>query len=172
MIGFFVGILGVFGLVKLMRGGYRHGRHFQHGGCNRASYHHHAEAHRKERGLHGPVRFFLRGAFNRLGTSLAQERAITESVREFKLAMENARDAMKQTPRGVMESFGTDEIDEASLDALFADQDEAIVKARAQLRQALRTVHETLDVEQREHLLKWMGQRVRSGRPFEEGPYR
>lgn len=152
MIGFVIGALCLFGLIKVLRGGRSCGRH--------------SHARRRHR-RRGPGLYWL---FDRLDTSPGQEKAIRAALRDLADEAGGLRQQMHEAKSAARSALAEPVFDEAPLDALFEAHDGALARLRVSFKEALRTVHETLDDEQRTELGRLL-RRFGPMRAFEFGTH-
>lgn len=149
MIGFAVGIACLWGLFRVLRGG-------------RGPWH------RGGRGCHGGRRWgFMRGLFDDLDTTSAQERVIKDAVGEVKRAAEDLRDGVFDAKGEVADAFRQDQFDAEAMAEVLSRFDDKLDELRKSFVGALARVHETLDADQRAELARLMGRaRRRWGGPY------
>jgi uncharacterized membrane protein YccC len=135
MLGFVFGAVCLIGLVKVLRagrhgrfGGWRHGRRWGRGWGPRA---------------------MLRGLFERLGTSTAQEKVITAAAEDIYASTEPLRDELRATRRDIAAALRGPAIDEIALGELFSRHDDVLRETRKRAVGALARVHDALDDKQR-----------------------
>jgi uncharacterized membrane protein len=167
MIGFAIGIACLWGLFRVLRGGRHHG--YGHGprGCGRGGP-------RWGRGWRGgwsggddaPM-FFLRGLFERLGTTPAQERVIRNAVEDVVDAGRGFKDKVRASRNEVAQAFRSESFDENIMAELLTRHDDAIDEVRKSIVGSLAKIHEALDPDQRSELARWLERRGRF-----DGPYR
>lgn len=188
MLGFIVGTMCLFGLIRTLR----HGR-CGHGGCGygggrcggggccggRCG----ACPEGEGRGP-GPwgrgggrddgaaLRFMLRPIFERLATTPGQERVILDAAEAMRLRVTASREALRATAGDAAKAFRGEHFDEGVMGESFAKQDEALEATQKALFEALQKVHEALDEKQRrdfaDHIERLTGAFGRWG----HGPYR
>lgn len=186
MIGFVIGTLCLFGLVRVLRGGrcghggWHHHHHHGHHGWGRGGWGGRGgfddappwERGRYDDGEHdGP--FWARGGmlhalFRRLDTSPGQEKVIREAVDELRKTGKQVRDDARQAREQVAKSFRSDSWDEVALGEAIHRVDGAVEAIRKAGLDALAKVHAALDERQRNILADLI---ARGPRGF-GGPYR
>ena len=156
MLGFLIGTACLIGLIKVLRGGYRRG--YGHGGWSGGSCG--GGWGRRERGgdregwesrwsdRGGP--FWLRGLFERIDASPAQEKVIRDAVDELRRSASDLRDEARATRDDVAKAVKSPSLDETILGELFARHDTHLEKMRKDAVGALAKVHAVLDDRQRE----------------------
>jgi Spy/CpxP family protein refolding chaperone len=169
MIGFIVGTLCLFGLIRLLA--FRRYRHLMHHGYGYGPFAFagapFARGHAGYgygpafgRGHWSPRRFggyaagagFGRTVFAQLDTTPGQEKAIAQAVDALREHMKGSRDELRAARKGVAAAIGGDVLDEAALEAALA-RAQAVSQAFARaLSRVLADVHTALDVEQRARL--------------------
>lgn len=159
MLGFVVGTVCLIGLVKVLRAG-RHG-HWGRWGHGRGW----------GRGGWGP-RAMLRGLFQRLDTSTAQEKVITAAAEEIFASADPLRDEARATRRDIAAALRGPAIDEVALGELFSRHDEVLRETRKRAVGALARVHDALDDKQRAILADVLERGGRHGFRGGLGPYR
>ncbi len=163
MFGFLIGALSLYGLVKVLRHGRCGHRGFRGG---------------RHRGRHGGPGNKLRFLFERLDTSPGQEKAIRQAVRDVMDEFQNFGGSFGEAKGAARDVLTSEVFDEGPIDALFEDQDARLARLRVSLKEGLRTVHESLDDEQRSELgrlLRRFGGRFggdSGGHHVFVGPYR
>lgn len=161
MFGFIIGLVSLFGLVHVLRGGHR--GPFG-GGCGHRSHHHRRGRFRRGRGR------WLRGLFERLDTTPGQEKVIREAVGDVMDEAKSARRAFPSMRSNLGAAFAADSLDEAAIEDAMAPGDEGLARLRVAMNEALRRIHEVLDDEQRQRLARWLSRGDHGPLPF--GPYR
>lgn len=108
--------------------------------------------------------------FEQLDTTPGQEKAIRTAWLSFAEDARSARDELGASLHALAEAVRGGEIDDGSLDAIFAKHDELIARLRRSAKDGLREVHGALDDRQRRRLAEMLESRLqRRGR---RGPYR
>lgn len=164
MFGFIIGLVSLFGLVKVLRGG--HGRFG--GGCGHRSHHSHHHRHGQRGGRWRGK--WLRGLFERLDTTPGQEKVIREAIGDVMDEAKSARRAFPDMRSNLGAAFASDSLDEAAVESAMAPADEGLARLRVATSEALRRIHEVLDDEQRQRLARWLSRGDHGPLPF--GPYR
>jgi uncharacterized membrane protein len=164
MIGFAVGLLCLFLLLRVLR----HGRH-RYGasrGCGRGG------PPWRRRG--GPRSWLLRGLFGRLRTSPEQELELHEAAETLHDEGYRLRQALRASGRELALALRSPDVDEVLLAELFSRHDEALTTARKGFVGAFAQVHLALDEEQRSRLADWLERRAGRGGAAGPGagPYR
>ena len=186
MLGFLIGTACLIGLIKVLRGGWRRGYGYggwSGGSCGGGScgggwgYRGHG-GHDGDWGGHrhgadwdrgGP--FWLRGLFERLGTSPAQEKVIREAIDEARRSASELRDEARHTRGDVARAVRSASFDETVLGELFARHDTHLEKMRKDMVGVLGKVHAVLDDRQREVLAQLIERGPFAG-GFRGGPFR
>jgi hypothetical protein len=96
-----------------------------------------------------PAKLWLRGLFERLGTTPGQERVILEAVTALRGQGTELRGAAESTGAAASKAFRADSFDVAVLGDAFAKQSMAVESAQKSVVEALHKVHEALDERQR-----------------------
>lgn len=163
MFGFIIGLLSLFGLVHVLRGGPR--GHFG-GGCGHRSHHRRGGFRRGGRWRNR----WLRGLFERLDTTPGQEKVIREAIGDVMDEAKSARRAFPDTRSNLGAAFAGETLDESAIENALAPADEKIARLRVAMSEALERIHEVLDDEQRQHLARWLSRGDHG--PLSFGPYR
>jgi Heavy-metal resistance len=181
MLGFFVGTVCLFGLIKtLWRGGYgrsRCGGRYDAMECgSRDSWRHSHYRHSHHEGRGGwndpSTRWMLRSLFERLDTTPGQEKVIMQALDQLRGRGREARDAMHATGPDAARAFRGERFDEAAMADAFAKHDAALESMQKALFEALAKSHEALDERQR-HVVADMLERGLDGwTRWGGGPYR
>lgn len=166
MLGFVIGTACLVGLVKVLRGGGCHGRYghrrsWRRGcgsGCGDGgggSWHHGRwdrgdDEGERGFGAGGPI--YLRGLYERLGTTPGQERVIQDAVSELKQAARKIADERRQTVKDVADAVRGDDFSTDKMGDAFARLDGAVETLRTAAFSALAKVHDALDEQQRKKL--------------------
>ena len=131
--------------------GHGHGSYgfFRHGGSACTGRHRDREGHAFG---HGAQRFFLRQAFERLGTSPGQERVILEAVEDITREASAAREKAWRGRAEVAKALRGVELDHEVMKLLFLRQDEALDELQKTALVSLEKVHGALTPEQRRQL--------------------
>ena len=163
MLGFFIGLASLFGLVHVLRRDYgHHPQHHHHGGCG-------------PRGRHRRGRRFgkrwMRGLFERLDTTPGQEKVIRQALEDVMDEAGRARRAVPTMRSSIGAAFGSETLEESALEEAMAPADEGLARVRESLKGALGRIHEVLDDQQRQTLARWLS-REGSRFPMAFGPYR
>lgn len=120
----------------------------------------------------GAGRWILRPLFERLDATPGQERVIITAFEALKAQRESVRDAVRATGTDAARAFRGESLDETHLGEAFAKQDAALEAAQKALFDALNSVHQALDPEQRRVLADWMERGTGVFHRWGEGPYR
>ncbi len=157
MFGFIMGLLCLWGLIRVWRGPrWLRGCH----GFGRWSRWSRGDVER------GPFGFWLRGLFERLDTTPGQEKVIRQAVRDVM----DAADGLKTDLRGlgdeVATAFREPGFDADKIAESFGQQDEQLHEVRRAIIGALAQIHEALEPEQRIQLAKWLQRHHRWGGPY------
>jgi len=153
MFGFLIGTACLIGLIKVLRGGgFRRGG-WSGGSCGggrgREGW---GESRHgggwSDRG--GP--FWLRGLFERLDTSPAQEKVIREAIEEARRSASELREEGRHTRADVAKAVKSPSFDETIMGELFARHDTHLEKMRKDAVGVIAKVHAVLDDRQREQL--------------------
>ncbi len=178
MLGFVIGFLCLFGLIKVMRygrggacgsrmhgGGWGHHGHHGGGWGGRGGW---------RGGGGGGGDFWLRGLYQKLDATPGQEKVIRAAVDEIKDAMQGARGELETSRRDIAKAVRTGTVDEVQLGELFARHDEKLREMRKAFIGALAKVNEALDEDQRKRLADMLeggfgGRFGGFGGPYREG---
>ena len=148
MIGFLIGTVCLVGLFMVLRRGRRFGCGSGWGGWGR---------HRRGRwGGHGHESWqggwFLRGLFEELDASPAQEKVIRDAADELRDNARKLRDEVRGSRGDVAQAVRSTSFDETRIGEVFARHDAAIEAMRKAAVGAVAKVHAVLDDRQRERL--------------------
>jgi uncharacterized membrane protein len=97
-----------------------------------------------------------RRVLEQLDTTPGQEKAIRAAVDTLRNNMIDGREELAAMRRDLAQAFGGDVLDEQSLTAAITKQDAFVTRARGEVVQAIRNVHEALDGRQRRQLAEWI----------------
>jgi Spy/CpxP family protein refolding chaperone len=169
MLGFLVGTICLFGLIRVLRG-HRGGRGCGRGecGCGRreggwSGRHEGGWGGRHEGGWrHG----WLRWLYERLDTTPGQEKVLRAAIDELRESTEQARNDWREARKGVAAAVGAESFDEEAVRAAYARVDVAAQQLRDRFIEELRKVHEALDPEQRRQLADLIGRQQRGFGPY------
>jgi Spy/CpxP family protein refolding chaperone len=153
--GFFWGAVTVAVIAYAVTKRRRYRRFWQYGG-----FHHHprydddfgphfARGYRK-RGR------FLFGLFRRLDVSPGQEKALIEMAERIREHMDDTLPELRAARKEVAAALGSEVLDQSAVDAAFARSAELAEKLSRELREAIGSVHQLLDAEQRRVLAAWI----------------
>ncbi len=174
MFGFVIGIVCLWGLVRVVRGGRRGvGPWGMRAGACGGSWRrdHHRGWHEDEDDWHGgrDRGFFMRHLFERLDTSPGQEKEVKAAVGEVMDAGRALKRDLKGSRTEVAEAFRTEDFNEELMATLLTRHDDGIDEVRKAVVMGLARVHATLDPDQRKHLARllergpgWRGNPYRS----------
>ena len=167
MFGFVIGIVCLWGLIRVARGGRRFGWGSSCGGMGRGRG-------GWDRGWDGGDRRwrFLRRVFEELDTTPGQEKEIRAAIDEVMEAGHKVKDGFFDTRGELGKIFRNDELDETILGSVLSHQDAAIDELRGAMVGAMARIHAALDPEQRARLARWLERGSRWGRRGWGGPYR
>lgn len=177
MFGFLIGTVCLIALVRVLRGGFRRGGScgWSGGSCGGGWGHR-----RYGEGGWGDHRggdwdrsgpFWLRGLFERLGTSAAQEKVIRDAVEDARKAAAGLRDEGRHTRSDVARAVRSASFDETVMGELFARHDTHLETMRKEMVGVLGKVHAVLDDRQRD-ILAQIIERGPFGGGFRGGPFR
>jgi hypothetical protein len=192
MLGFVIGALSLYGLVRVLGWGGRR----MHGGCGHrwqgGGWHHHGHRdghHGWERGHGGFGRggfhdggederwstrrgpgFWLRSLFVRLDTTPGQEKVMRQAAEELRGAAGTIEGELDAGRREIAQAVRAGSIDAEQLGALFARHDEKLRELRTTFVGALAKVTDALDEDQRRRLAELIDRG--HGLPGFGGPYR
>jgi len=158
MFGFLIGTACLIGLIKVLRGGFRRGRGGWSGGsCGGGGWRGRGGDDSWSESRHGGWDdrggpFWLRGLFQRLDTSPAQEKVIREAIDEMRRSAAELRDEARHTRGDVAKAVKSPSFDETVMGELFARHDTHLEKMRKDAVGAIAKVHVVLDDRQREKL--------------------
>jgi Spy/CpxP family protein refolding chaperone len=180
MVGFLIGTICLFGLIRVLRGGRGCGGRRGGGGCGgrRGGWgrgeqreggwdERHEEGERHGGWRQGWRHGWLRWLYERLDTTPGQEKVLRAAIDELRESTEQARQDWREARKGVAAAVGAETFDEEAVRAAYARVDVAAQQLRDRFIDELRKVHEALDPEQRRQLADLIG---RQRRGF--GPYR
>ncbi len=174
MLGFVIGFLCLFGLIKVMRygrAGACGGGYGMHGGWGHHG--HHGGWGRRGGWREGGGDFWLRGLYEKLDATPGQEKVIRAAADEIKAAMAGARGELEASRRDVAKAVRSGAVDEVQLGELFARHDEKLREVRKAFVGALAKVNEALDEDQRKRLADMLegglGRFGGFGGPYREG---
>ncbi|MEQ1502098.1 MAG: Spy/CpxP family protein refolding chaperone [Myxococcota bacterium] len=162
MFGFVFGTVCLIGLMGVVRGHHRHhhdGWHHQrgwragrHGGFRRG--------HREGRGRADGSMFGRAAAEvikRRLHVDEDQEGIVDHGLADVRAAVEEFGSVVAETRTELAGAFRGEAVDEATLAAVFARQDDELARARRDVVSALKQIHAVLDPEQRAEAADWFG---------------
>lgn len=163
MLGFLIGTACLIGLIKVLRGGWRRRGYggWSGGSCGGGWGYRGHHGHHGEDGWGGWRRgddwdrggpFWLRGLFERLGTSPAQEKVIRDAVEEMRRSASELRDEARHSRGDVARAVRSASFDETVMGELFARHDTHLEKMRKDMVGVIGKVHAVLDDRQREIL--------------------
>jgi Spy/CpxP family protein refolding chaperone len=127
MFGFFVGTLCLIALVRVLKFGGR-GRRWN------------------------GRKWMLHRLFSRLDTTVGQEKVLSKSVEALTRLMDEARHAMELARERTAAILRRETFDTDSLGEAFAKQIEILENFQKTLREELKSIHEALSPDQRQHL--------------------
>ena len=165
MLGFMFGTMCFFGVMGLIGGPRCHSRrgcgHGEDGPQGFRGPHRRGRRHgRGGKGGRRGGRGFGRAAgemFKRkLDLDEDQSDLVDHALTDLRHAMRDLRHGMKEGRSEVARAFEEDEVDDATLAALFAHQDEEIQRFRREAVSALKQIHAVLDPDQRELATEWL----------------
>jgi uncharacterized membrane protein len=158
MFGFVVGTLSLIGLVGLIGGHHRHGHHRWHG---RRGWHGGGGDWGRARGRRGWREGVGRAAGEvlkrRLRIDEDQEGIVDLAMADVRKALTELGTVLRDSRSEVADALRGEEVDAATLDAVFALQDEALADARRQVVSAVKQIHAVLEPEQRQAAADWLG---------------
>lgn len=163
MLGFLIGTACLIGLIRVLRGGWRRRGYggWSGGSCGGGWGYRGHHGHHGEDGWGGWRRgddwdrggpFWLRGLFERLGTSPAQEKVIRDAVEEMRRSASELRDEARHSRGDVARAVRSASFDETVMGELFARHDTHLEKMRKDMVGVIGKVHAVLDDRQREVL--------------------
>jgi Spy/CpxP family protein refolding chaperone len=173
MLGLVLGTLCLIALIATLRRRHHHRFMFAHGHVGRRSYWHDPLAdhghgppwlgygHGPRGGRHG---WFARAFFERLDTTPGQEKTIGQALDTVREQMRGARDELRAARKTLATAVGGDVIDGAALDAALGQQKSLVDKLGQSVTQALLSVHEALDGDQRKQLAELIANGASFGR--------
>jgi Spy/CpxP family protein refolding chaperone len=198
MLGFLIGTICLFGLVKVLRGGCGHRRHGWGGGCGHRRHGWGGGCGRRGRGRGGSGwrgrhggedgghdehdgegsgggfgrRFWLRQMFERLDTTPGQEKAISAAFDEVRDSMKEARKDWKRARGDVATALRSELLDEVALREASTKLDVAGQQLRDAMTGAVTKIHAVLDQQQRVALADFIDAGAMPFGRRGEGPYR
>lgn len=107
----------------------------------------------------------------RLDTTPGQEKAIRATLEALKHNLNDARDDLAGIRGDVAQALGGDVLDEQALSAALEKQEQFVSRARNEVVQAIKALHEILDGSQRRYLAEWIANGM-SLRDLRRWPYR
>lgn len=148
------------GLRPLGRGFHGHPHHGHHG-CGHGRWsgrsrhgHHHREGRRGRRGA------FTRAAgemFKRkLDLDEDQADLVDHALGDLRDAVKDLGIALQDGKQELARAFAGDDVDDATLAAIFASQDEDVARFRRSAVSALKQIHAVLEPDQREEATAWL----------------
>ncbi len=160
MFGFLFGTLCFVALMGLVARPRCHGRmhHERHRGFHRGPGGR-GRRHGRGRGKRGFGRAAGEVFKRKLDVDEDQEDLIDHALGDLRSAFKGFGSAMKDGRADLAQAFAGDEVDDAALAALWAQQDEEIARLRREAVSALKQVHAVLDSEQRETASGWLQHR-------------
>lgn len=175
MLGLVLGTLCLIALLATLRRRHHHRFMFTHGhfgGRGRWSppdagfgygplWLHYGYGHGPRIGRHGG---FVRAFFERLDTTPGQEKAIGQALDTVRAQMRGTRDALSAARTALATAIGGDVIDGAALDSALGQQKSLVDRLGQTVTQALLSVHEALDGEQRKQLAELIANGPFAGR--------
>jgi Spy/CpxP family protein refolding chaperone len=157
MIGFVVGSLCLAGLAA---GRHRHhGWHGSHRGYGR--FDGHEEEYGNRWGGFGR-RFWLRGVFERLDATPAQEKVMLAALHELDTLREKTRSDLKAARKDVAEAFRSPVFNEEAVGAATARIEGVMDEARKTGISIFAKVHDALDDHQRRVVADWISEGIQS----------
>lgn len=93
-----------------------------------------------------------------LDTTPGQEKVLRRTFEQVRERLDDVGDDLRAARRDLAQALGGDELDEAALAAATAKQEAIAERVRLELVEALKTVHETLDGQQRRALAEWVAE--------------
>lgn len=93
-----------------------------------------------------------------LDTTPGQEKVLRHTFERVRERLDDVGDDLRAARRDLAQAVGGDELDEAALAAATAKQEAVVERVRLELIEALKTVHETLDGQQRRALAEWIAE--------------
>jgi Spy/CpxP family protein refolding chaperone len=173
MIGFVVGSLCLAGLAA---GRHRHRRHGWHQGYRYEDEHEHRRAYDDGHQRWGGFgrRFWLRGVFERLDATPAQEKVMLSALKELDQMRDKTRSDLKAARKDVAEAFRSSVFNEEAVGAATARIEGVMDEARKTGISIFAKVHDALDDHQRRVVADWISDGIQSlGRSrYSEHAYR
>jgi hypothetical protein len=182
MIGFVLGTLCLFGLIKVIRRGRHFGPAFAYGGgCGGGGYddgppwsrhdHHHDHpwGHHGRRGGWGGWRgqnFMLRSLFERLDTTPGQEKVIASALEDLRNVGRGVKDDLGGARSELATAMRGESFDEVALGGATARMETAVDTVRKAGIDAFAKVHSALDERQRQILADLLERGPRGFSPF------
>lgn len=159
MLGWIIGTLCLIGFAKVTFGHSRwrrwHHAGWHHGGGHYGGWHRHGCG----GGGDYPGPWMPRGlyfAFQRLGTSPGQEKAIRSALEQARDAIGAVRPNLKEVRTELAGAFAQEHFDPSSVDAVWSRHEGEFAKLRQIVSETLASIHAVLDSKQREQLAHWM----------------
>jgi Spy/CpxP family protein refolding chaperone len=185
MIGFLIGTLCLFGLIKMLRprpwwsrGGDCHAGYGEGGGgCSsyRGDGSSDGETHKYGGGWGGWGRRGPRGFgrfWSRLGTNSEQDEVIREVMDQVRHRGQDLRSEVKASKSRLARLFQEESITPEELEREFAQSEVSIQAMRTSVLEGMTKIHAVLNPEQRRRLAEFLDKRSTSWNDFEQGPYR
>ena len=144
MCGFFIGLLVLVVIFKLLKGG-RCGWRRRYGG-----------------GGHGPRgggRHFMRWIFEDLETTPGQERTIEDALHNLKNTVKDEKESFRDSLRNLADAFRAEDLDHEAMGEAWVRQDKSIDSVRHAVAETLGEIHATLTERQRARLAELIEKR-------------
>ena len=164
MLGFVIGTLCLFGLIRVLRRGY--GWHGYHHGFHGFHGHHRFarfgafDGGWGHRGRHMRGRGGLKWLFWRLDATHGQEKVIIHEWETLRDTLQDVRGDMRQSRATAAALLRSEHLDGAALEDVWRQHDAVLGKVREKLSGAVGRIHEALDEQQRRQLAEWLEQGI------------
>jgi hypothetical protein len=159
MFGFLVGTVCLVGLLGVVRAGRVRGRH--RGSCGHGG--HHGKHRTRSARRRGFSRAFAEIFKRRLDVDEEQEDIVDHAFKDLFSAAGALKEALANSREDIASAFAGDSVDDASLDVVFAHQDEEVKDGRRKVVSALKQIHAVLTPEQREEASAWLAGEFQGG---------
>jgi hypothetical protein len=181
MLGFLIGTVCLFGLIKTLRAGRACGGYGYAGGCGGGGWGRRRWGRwggpgawgdggwdRDDEGGYGGPAVFLRGIFRRLETTPGQEKVIAQAIDELRAAGRKARGEAQASRADLAKAMRAPAVDEVLFGEMFARHDAALEDLRKAAIGSIAKVHDALDERQRAQVAEM----IESGPSFfRRGPF-
>ncbi len=157
MFGFVVGTLCLILLVKVIFGGRHRRKYGSRGGCGKTHFGGSSHKGGRKKGRNGFIRAIKEVFKRRLDLDEDQADIVDHAFRDLKNAASELKSVVRDSRSDIVGAFEGDEVDDASLAAVFALHDDELNLARKNIVSALKQIHAVLEPEQRQAAAEWLG---------------